>query len=89
MALGQILDGFREPRRLHLAYYGAGHLRGPLVLYELADLRGVGVGAYGLIQARGVPQRFFQVADLLHGPSEPRGHSFVGGLPSISAESSL
>jgi hypothetical protein len=50
MALGQILDGIGEPLHLHLAYDRPRHLRGPLVLYELADLRGLGVGTKGLVE---------------------------------------
>src|SRR3712207_4984737 len=36
VALGQPPDGLLQGAHLHLAYDGARHLRGPLVLYELA-----------------------------------------------------
>src|ERR687889_2509055 len=50
MALGQALYGLGEPFQLHLAQDLPGHLGGPLVLHELAYLRGLGVGAHGLVE---------------------------------------
>src|SRR5215208_3926888 len=80
MALGQPLDGICEPVHLHLPDDRARNLRGALVLYELADLRGVGVRAYRLVEARRVPQRALQVANVLYRPAEPPSHVLVGGL---------
>src|SRR5918995_7235288 len=80
MALGQLLDGICEPVHLHLPNDRARNLRGALVLYELAHLRGVGVRAKWLVETRGVPQRALQVANVLYRPAEPPGHVLVGGL---------
>src|ERR671910_3333852 len=80
MPLGQLLDGICEPVHLHLPNDRARNLRGALVLYELADLRGVGVRGKRLVEARGVPQRALQVANVLYRPAEPPGHILVGGL---------
>src|SRR5215218_10313021 len=80
MALGQLLDGICEPVHLHLPDDRARNLRGALVLYELADLRGVGLRAKRLVEARGVPQRALQVANVFYRPAEPPGHFLVSGL---------
>src|SRR5829696_7140215 len=80
MALGQLLDGICKPVHLHLPNDRARNLRGALVLYELTYLRGVGVRAKRLIEARGVPQRALQVANVLDRPAEPPGHDLIGGL---------
>src|ERR671913_664251 len=80
MALGQLLDGICEPVDLHLSDDRARNLGGALVLYELADLRGVGLRAKRLVEARGVPQRALQVANVLYRPAEPPGHLLVCGL---------
>src|SRR5215208_5962122 len=80
MALGQLLDGICEPVHLHLSDDRARNLGGALVLYELADLRGVGVRAKRLVEARGVPQRALQVANVLYRPAEPPSHVLVCGL---------
>src|SRR5918993_2854494 len=80
MALRQLLDGICEPVHLHLPDDRARNLGGALVLYELADLRGVGVRAKRLVEARGVPQRALQVANALYRPAEPPGHVLVCGL---------
>src|ERR671912_850300 len=80
MALGQLLEGICEPAHLHLSNDRARNLRGALVLYELADLRGVGVRAKRLVEARRVPQRALQVTNVLYRPAEPTGHVLIGGL---------
>src|SRR5918999_1395496 len=80
MALGQLLDGICKPVHLHLPDDRARNIRGALVLYELADLRGVSLRAKRLVEARGVPQRALQVANVLYRPAEPTGHVLVCGL---------
>src|ERR671915_591596 len=80
MALRQLLDRICEPVHLHLPDDRARNLRGALVLYELADLRGVGVRAERLVEARRIPQRALQVANVLYRPAEPPGHVLVCGL---------
>src|SRR5215203_1645523 len=80
MALGQLLDGICEPVHLHLPDDRARNLGGALVLYELADLRGVGIRAKRLVEARSVPQRALQVANVLYRPAKPPGHVLVLGL---------
>src|SRR3712207_1271804 len=80
MALGQLLEGICEPVHLQLPNDRARNLRGALVLYELAHLRGVSLRAKRLVEARGIPQRALQVANVLYRPAEPPGHVLVCGL---------
>ena len=47
VTLGEPPDGLLEGADLHLPYHRARHLRGPLVLNQLSELRSVAVGREG------------------------------------------
>src|SRR5215212_11690380 len=80
MALGQALDGLRQPGGLHLAHHLTRRIGGALVLDQGSQLRRALVRAQGLVQAARVGHRALDVAYLLDAPPELLRDLLVGGV---------